>query len=335
MLPRAKRLVYCTTIILVLAALCRGEAALFSQDTAEYEDDLEKVLRQAETAWRQVTDSGEVQKIGIDEAAVATELAGVQHDMIWRPGFLKDAATRYRQQGDREIDAEQARQMAMEEARPKPIPGHENYASREQAEQAAQSLSDDGLQGISVQAARAEGDDSDQQSQPRYAVCQNINTESENIHPKLNYQLNGALTSAYVASTVRFLNDLISAAGSPQTTRLPEDLATVQGERVHEIWMENNRWELIYNVLPHAQALNTRFQEEFGTTDAEQVDVAKIVALVDGLQEADYTHLDEDAATKLLQFRPYDKIGRREQIKDDIMGVQAVLMILNAVLQKE
>jgi hypothetical protein len=223
----------------------------------------------------------------------------------------------------------------LEEPRPKPIPDHGKYASREQAEQAAQSLIDDGLQGITVQAAEGEGDDSDQRSEPRYAVCQNINTESQSIHPKLNYKLNGALTSVYVASTVDFLNDLISAASSARSARLPEDLAAVQGERIHEIWMDNNRWELTYNVLPNAASLKTRFQQEFGATDAEQVDVARIVALVDSLQEADYAQLDEDAAAKLLQFRPYDKIGRREQIKDDIIGVQAILMVLNAALEKK
>jgi flagellar biosynthesis chaperone FliJ len=331
-----RSLIYLVITALAVLFLFRGGTSLSSQDTADYEDQLDKVLQQAKRAWQQLAADDQLQKIDVDRTAVATQLAGVQHDTIWRPGFLKDTADHY-QRREREnsagaIDDDQAWQMALGEPRPKPIPGHEKYASRDLAEQAAQALRDDGMPGISVQTTEEKGASPDAASATRYAVCQNINTQSKNIHPKLNYQLNGALTSAYVDATVEFLNQLISARGE-RGRQLPDNLATVQGERIHQIWMEKNRWELNYNVLPRADKLKARFQQEFGTADAEQVDIVRIVTLVDSLTDADYEQLDADVKTKLLQFRPYDRIGRREQVKDDLMGVQAVLMILNAALK--
>ncbi len=312
-----------------------GECQEATENMTEYENQLARIIHQSRDKWQQLAARGSIPLSDIDREAVATDLAGMQHDMMWRPGFLNDVTQREMKRAleeeGREISREEARRKALAEQRPKPIPGHEEYSSLEEARAAANELRTGGEQGISVEHIEKREGGSEEAAKECFSVCQNINTDSENINAKLNYKLNGTLTSAYVDATVEYLQELIGKGGPLEETTLPEDLGTLQGKLVHAIWMEENRWELTYNVFSNSDALRAKFQDACGTADAEQVEVDKIVEFVSGLDQADYESLDAGVTAKLLQFRPYDDIGRREQVKDDIVGMQAVLLILNGL----
>jgi hypothetical protein len=325
-----------SAMALVLTITSRhGECREATKDMTEYENQLAELDHQIRDKWEELKTRGSIVPSEIDQQAVATDLAGIQHDLMWRPGFLNDIVERElkraKTEGGRELSRDEARRIALAESRLKPIPGHEHYSSLADAQAAAGDLRADGEQGISVEEVEESGETAAEQPQVSYAVCQNINTESENINAKLNYKLNGALTTAYVEATVKYLETLVNTGVPIETVSLPKNLGTLQGKLIHVIWMKNNRWELTYNVLPESDDLAAKFRGSCGKTDAEQVEVDKIVEFVSGLAETDYGSLEPNARAKLLQFRPYDDIGRREQVKDDIVGMHAVLLIFNGL----